>query len=111
MVRQGLATYLRTYDDLEIVGGAANGSEALDLCSEARPDVVVLDMHMPEMDGVEATLAITRLYPDVRVIVLSQQNDSRVIQEVMQAGASNYLVKDGYAQGVLDAIRSAHHRE
>lgn len=108
VVRRGLATLLLAFDDLELVGEAKNGAEALELCATARPDVVLMDMVMPRMDGAEATAEICRRYPEVRVLVLTSFVEDALVKRAMGAGAIGYLLKDASAHELAEAIRSAH---
>lgn len=108
VVRRGLATLLLAFDDLELVGEAKNGAEALDLCAAVRPDVVLMDMVMPGMDGAEATAAIRRRYPEVHVLALTSFVEDDLVQRAMSAGAIGYLLKDASAHELAEAIRAAH---
>jgi NarL family two-component system response regulator LiaR len=108
MVRRGLAAFLKAKPDLELVGEARNGREALLVCEKLRPDVVLMDLVMPEMSGAEATLAIREGCPDVRVIALTSFQDRELVQQALQAGAISYLLKNVSANELADAIRAAH---
>jgi two-component system, NarL family, response regulator LiaR len=108
MVRRGLATFLKVYDDLELAGEAANGEDAIQLCARALPDVVLMDMVMPDMDGVTATQAIRQQFPTVQVIALTSFKDKGLVQDALQAGAIGYLLKDVSADELAQAIRAAH---
>jgi NarL family two-component system response regulator LiaR len=108
MLRQGLATFLKVYDDLELAGEAASGEAAIQLCAQLAPDVVLMDMVMPEMDGVTATRAIRQQYPKVQVIALTSFKDKGLVQDALQAGAIGYLLKDVSADTLAQAIRAAH---
>jgi len=108
MVRRGLATFLQVYDDLELAGEAAGGQEAVQLCARLRPDVVLMDMAMPEMDGAAATRLIRKQSEAVRVIVLTSFKDETMIQSALQAGAIGYLLKDVSSEELAQAIRAAH---
>ena len=108
MVRRGLATFLKVYDDLELVGEAANGEAAVQLCAQVLPDVVLMDMVMPDADGVTATHAIRQQYPEVQVIALTSFKDKDLVQNALQAGAIGYLLKDVSADDLAQAIRAAH---
>jgi len=91
VVRGGLSYFLSTTDDIEVVGEAANGEQALRLCAELHPDVVLMDMIMPQMDGFTAMQHIRQRYPDIRVIALTSFLDGEFVQRAIQAGASSYL--------------------
>jgi NarL family two-component system response regulator LiaR len=108
MVRRGLATFLKVYDDLELAGEAADGKEAVELCARLRPDVVLMDMAMPEMDGATATRLIRKQSPAVKVVMLTSFKDEILIQSALQAGAIGYLLKDVSADELAQAIRAAH---
>jgi NarL family two-component system response regulator LiaR len=109
MVRNGLGTFLLIHDDLELVGEAGDGEEALRIFEHARPDVVLMDLKMPRMDGVAATRALLERAPDLRIIALTSFEDERLIQQALEAGASGYLLKDIGAGDLADAIRDAYH--
>lgn len=108
MVRRGLATFLKVFDDLELAGEAASGEAALQLCAQVRPDVVLMDMVMPDMDGATATRLIRQQFPMVQVIVLTSFKEERLVQNALQAGAISYLLKDVSANELAQAIRAAH---
>jgi NarL family two-component system response regulator LiaR len=108
MVRRGLATFLMVYDDLELVGEAASGEDAIQLCAQVSPDVALMDIVMPDMDGVTATQAIRRQFPEVQVIALTSFKDKGLVQNALQAGAIGYLLKDVSADELAQAIRAAH---
>jgi two-component system, NarL family, response regulator LiaR len=108
MVRRGLATFLKVYDDLQLVGEAENGKAAVQLCAEVLPDVILMDMVMPEMDGATATHAIRQQFPQIQVIALTSFKEGQVIKKALEAGAIAYLLKDVSADDLVRAIRSAH---
>src|SRR5512135_2136080 len=93
MLRQGLAVFLMSYDDLKLVGEAANGEEAIALCAEKQPDVVLMDLMMPIMDGITATRLIHQDYPAIQVIALTSFGEERLIKGALEAGAISYLFK------------------
>jgi NarL family two-component system response regulator LiaR len=107
MVRSGLGVFLEAFDDLELVGEAADGEEALRLCAEVQPHVVLMDLVMPEMDGIAATRAIRQAYPTVQVIALTSFNDQDLVQGALQAGAVGYLLKNASIDELAAAIRAA----
>lgn len=108
MVRRGLATFLKVYDDLELVGEAADGESAVQLCGRILPDVILMDMVMPDMDGVTATGIIHQQFPTVQVIALTSFKEENLVQDALQAGAIGYLLKDISAKKLAQAIRDAH---
>jgi NarL family two-component system response regulator LiaR len=107
VVRSGLATFLRAYDDLELVGEAKNGLEAVALCREKQPDVVLMDLMMPEMDGIAATRAILAGCPQTKVIAMTSFEDEQLVQGVLAAGAISYLIKNVTSDELAKAIRDA----
>jgi len=108
MLRRGLRFFLMGFDDLELVAEASSGREAAELCAELEPDVVLMDMVMPDMDGAEATRVIRQLYPQVQVIALTSFQEEDLIERALQAGAIGYLLKNVSAQDLAHAIREAH---
>ena len=108
MVRRGLATFLTAFDDLALAGEAAQGEEAVRRCAEVQPDVVLMDLEMPVMDGVAATRAIRERFPAVRVLALTSFRDEELVQRALQAGAIGYLLKNVSADDLATAIRAAH---
>jgi NarL family two-component system response regulator LiaR len=108
MVRRGLAAFLQVFDDLELVGEAANGDEAVQLCARLLPEVVLMDLAMPDMDGVTATHIIRQRSPSVQVLALTSFTEEKLIQNALQAGAIGYLLKDVTADELAQAIRAAH---
>ena len=108
MVRRGLSAFLKAKPDLDLVGEARNGREALLVCEKVQPDVILMDLVMPEMSGAEATQAIRERCPDVRVIALTSFQDKDLVQQALQAGAISYLLKNVSANELADAIRGAH---
>ena len=107
MVRRGLGLFLSTAADIRVVGQASNGAQAVRLCDDVRPDVVLMDIVMPDMDGVSATSAIKAKHPHVQIIALTSHHDDALVPRVLQAGAIGYLLKDVAAEGIAEAIRSA----
>jgi DNA-binding NarL/FixJ family response regulator len=98
-------------EDIEVVGEAANGRDAVALCQSEKPDIVILDVQMPLMDGVEATRAVVACCPDTRVVILTAYEDDHLIFQLVQAGATGYLLKDTPIDEVIRAIRVAHSGE
>jgi DNA-binding NarL/FixJ family response regulator len=108
IVRDGLEALIAALDGLEVVGLAANGRDALHVVDEQQPDVVVMDIQMPELDGIEATRRITARRPGTRVVMLTMNEDDDTVLSAIRAGASGYLLKGSGADEVLGAIRAAH---
>jgi NarL family two-component system response regulator LiaR len=108
MVRRGLATFLRAYDDLELAGEADSGPAAVELCAQLQPDVVLMDMIMPDMDGAAATRLIRKHSHSIQVVALTSFKEEVLIQSALQAGAIGYVLKDVSADELAQAIRAAH---
>ena len=106
MLREGLATFLSMYHDLELVGEVASGAEALRLCQELEPDVVLMDLIMPEMDGVTAIKLIHAGQPQIRIIALTSFGDADLVRAALRAGATSYLLKNVSADRLAQAIRA-----
>ncbi|MCD4685564.1 MAG: response regulator transcription factor [Anaerolineae bacterium] len=107
-VRKGLTTLINGFDDLELVAEATNGAEAVHLCPEVQPDVILMDVMMPVMDGIEATTTIRQIYPEVRIIALTSFKDEVLIEAILQAGAVGYLPKITSVSDLVKFIRMAH---
>jgi NarL family two-component system response regulator LiaR len=108
IVRHGIRTILLTFDDINVIGEAGNGQEALAFCQETLPDVILMDIVMPGMNGVEATQALLERYPQLKIIMLTSFPDQDAVQQTLEAGAAGYLLKDTPKEVVGEAIRSAH---
>ncbi len=108
VVRSGLGAFLLAFDDLDLIGEASGGEEALRLCEQLQPDVVLMDLVMPGMDGAAATQAIRERCPQVQVIALTSFKEKELVEGAMQAGAIGYLLKDVSADELADAIRAGH---
>lgn len=108
MVRAGLEVMLETQDNLKVVGEAASGEDAVRLCREFRPDVILMDLVMPGMDGIETTRAVREICPDVRVIILTGYNHKPLVQDALQAGAISYLLKNVSIDELAKAIYAAY---
>lgn len=107
VVRSGLATFLRAYDDLELIGEAKNGLEAVELCRHKIPDVILMDLMMPEMDGIAATKAILAEHPQIKIIAMTSFEEEQMVHGVLAAGAISYLLKNISADELAKAIRDA----
>ncbi len=108
MVRKGLMAYLKNKTDLEVIGEARDGKEAIALCEQLQPDVVLMDLIMPELGGVAATRAIHKSWPNIQVIALTSFQERDLVQDALQAGALSYLLKNIAGDELADAIRSAY---
>jgi NarL family two-component system response regulator LiaR len=108
MVRSGLEVMLETCDDLVLVGDTSSGEEAVQLCSQVRPDVVLMDLVMPGIGGVEATRRLRERCPDTQIIALTSFKERELVQQALRAGAIGYLLKNVSIDELADAIRAAH---
>ena len=108
MVRNGLASFLLVMDDLELVGEAKDGLQAVRLCEHSPPDVILMDLVMPVMDGPTAIREIRKRWPEVQVIALTSFQEEELVHQALQAGAISYLLKDVSADELEAAIRAAH---
>lgn len=107
MLREGLVAFLKLNKDLELVGEATTGLEAVRICQEESPDVVLMDLVMPEMDGVEAIKLIHQSQPNIRIIALSSFAENKLVRSAIDAGASSYLLKNVSAETLSESIRVA----
>ncbi len=108
VVRRGLAAFLKVFNDLQLVGEAESGEAAIQLCAEVMPDVILMDMVLPLMDGAAATRIIRQQFPQVQVIVLTSFKEGELIKNALEAGAIGYLLKDVSADELVRAIRAAY---
>lgn len=108
MVRSGLSGFLMAYDDFELAGEAGSGEAAIGLCDKVKPDVVLMDLMMPGMDGAEATRRIRERHPATQVIALTSFKEDDLVQGALTAGAIGYLLKNVTADELAEAIRAAH---
>ncbi|NIM95136.1 MAG: response regulator [Anaerolineales bacterium] len=108
VVRGGLKYFLSTIDDIEVVAEAEDGEKALEVCSHVEPDIVLMDMVMPRMDGVLATQVIASRFPEIRVIALTSFQEEDLVHKALKAGAISYLLKDVPPSDLAEAIRAAH---
>jgi DNA-binding NarL/FixJ family response regulator len=106
IVRQGICSLLKSRDDMSVVGEASTGKEAIEKVEALRPDVALLDISMPILNGLEATRCIRRDYPDCKVLVLTMHENKESVRQVLQAGASGYVVKKSAASQLFDAINA-----
>ncbi len=107
LVRSGLGAFLQVYDDLELCGEAENGEQALQLCEQIIPDVILMDLVMPGMDGAQTTREVLKRWPNVRVIALTSFKDQEWVEKALQAGAVGYLLKNVNAEQLYEAIHAA----
>ncbi len=107
IMRGGIRFVLMAFDDLEIVGDARRGEDAAKMCQDLRPDVVLVDMKMPGLDGIETTMAIKTACPDVQVLILTSFHDADLVRRAMKAGAVGYVLKDADKEELAGAIRAA----
>ena len=107
VVRSGLGAVLMAYDDMELVGEASDGEEAVRVCERTRPDVILMDLLMPKMDGVAATQAILKACPQMKIIALTSFKEKEYVEGALKAGATGYLLKNVSAEELVSAIRKA----
>lgn len=108
VVRNGIALFLETCDDIDCVGQVDSGRKAVRLCEELRPDVILMDVVMPDMDGIETTRAVREAYPDIQVIALTSFENEESVPAMIDAGAISYLLKNVAVDEIADAIRRAY---
>jgi len=107
LVREGIKTLLDTYEDIEVVGEASDGEEALSKITNTKTDIVLMDIKMPKMDGIEATRYITKKFPNLKIIILTSFVERKLIEEAIKAGAIGYLLKDASGEELVGAINKA----
>ncbi|AOC89744.1 response regulator transcription factor [Bacillus sp. L381] len=107
IVREGLKMILSLHEEINIVGEASNGEHLLDLLKHTRPEIILMDIRMPIMDGIEATKLVKERYPDIKVIILTTFNDSEYIFTGLKSGADGYILKDSDSQEIIDSIKTA----
>lgn len=107
ITRSGLKTILSVYDDLSLVGEAKNGVEAIDMCNKVNPDIVLMDLDMPVMDGVTAIIKIRKKYPDIKIIALTSFVDKQLVRDALNAGAISYIIKNISPNELTDVIRDS----
>jgi DNA-binding NarL/FixJ family response regulator len=111
LARESLQNMLSDEGDIEIVGQAANGRQALLLCSRLRPDLILMDVRMPEMDGLAATKEVKQRYPEISVMMLTMHENPDYLLEALKAGAAGYVLKDAPQEEIIEAIRRVRHGE
>jgi NarL family two-component system response regulator LiaR len=107
IVRNGIRFSLLAFDDIEVLGEAGSGAEVLDLCAQLQPDVILMDLLMPGMDGVETTRALRATFPQIKVLALTSFQEGNLVQRALQAGAIGYLLKDITIDELARAVRLA----
>ena len=108
VVRNGFRHILAAEWDMQVVGEASNGREAVDMAEQLKPDVVVMDVTMPELNGIEASRRIAKTCPRTRILALSMHKDAVYVREILRAGAHGYLLKDAPAEDLAEALRKVH---
>ena len=108
LVRHGMKTVFEAYDDIEMVAEAENGKEALEVCAKFKPDVVIMDMVMPILDGAEATSQLIKKFPDIKVIALTSFNDKDLIKKSLKAGAVSFILKNITGAKLVKIIKDVH---
>ncbi|MHB1842483.1 MAG: response regulator [Sulfobacillus sp.] len=111
LLRQGIRAVLETEADISVVAEAATGQEVLDICQTSLPDMVVMDVSMPGMDGITATRVLHRTHPEVAVLMLTMHDDLAFVQAALEAGANGYLLKETAARDLVHAVRAVLHGE
>ena len=106
LVREGIAAFLKLCDDVEVVAEASDGVEALEKTARFRPDIIIMDINMPKLGGLEATIEIKKLYPDIKVLVLTQYEDREYISRFLKAGVSGYLLKKAVGSDLIAALKA-----
>lgn len=107
LVRNGIKTIMGIYDDIEVIGEAENGKEALEICGKCLPDVVLMDLVMPEINGIEATRKMLENWPSIKVVILTSYIDKKLIEDSIKAGAIGYVLKNISGENLVETIRDA----
>lgn len=106
LVREGIIALLKLYDDVEVVGEAESGKEAIEKADTLKPDIILMDIAMPGLGGMEATLEIKKRHPDIKILVLSQYDDKEYVNRFLKAGVSGYILKRAVGSDLISAIRA-----
>ena len=107
LICEGLKIIFQSYPDIEVIATGSNGNDALKICEEKNPELILMDIRMPECNGVEATKKIKKSCPDIKILILTTFNDTEYIQKALQYGASGYLLKDSSPDVIYDGIKAA----
>ena len=107
LICEGLKIIFQSYPDIEVIATGSNGNDALKVCEEKNPELLLMDIRMPECNGVEATKKIKKSFPDIKILILTTFNDTEYIQKALQYGASGYLLKDSSPDVIYDGIKAA----
>ncbi len=111
LVREGITAFLRFCDDIEVVGEASDGIEAIECANKVRPDIILMDIGMPKLGGLEATVELKKRHPDIKIIVLTQYDDREYISRFLKAGVSGYMLKKAVGSELVNAIRAVNRGE
>ncbi len=106
LVREGIAAFLKLCDDIEVVGEASDGIEAIEKTNKLHPDIIIMDINMPKLGGLEATIEIKKTHPDIKVLVLTQYEDREYISRFLKAGVSGYLLKKAVGSDLIAALKA-----
>jgi DNA-binding NarL/FixJ family response regulator len=106
LVREGIMAFLRMHDEIEIAGEASNGIEAIQKARELRPDIILMDISMPELGGIEATLEIKKTMPEIKILILTQYDDKAYVSRLLKAGVSGYILKHAVGTDLIAAIKA-----
>jgi len=106
LVREGIAAFLRLCDDIEVIAEASDGIEAIEKTNKYRPDIIIMDINMPKLGGLETTIEIKRMHPDIKVLVLTQYEDREYISRFLKAGVSGYLLKKAVGSDLITALNA-----
>ena len=110
LFRKGLISLLEAYEELKIIADAANSKELLSLLKKAQPHIVLLDVHMPQLNGLETTITLKKTYPDIKIIVLTTHSDEALIFDLIKKGINSFLLKDKSIEHIVEAIRSVYEK-
>ncbi len=106
LVREGIVAFLKLCDDIEVIGEASDGIEAIEKARKLRPDIIIMDINMPKLGGLETTVEIKKMYPDTKVLVLTQYEDREYISRFLKAGVSGYLLKKAVGSDLITALKA-----